>query len=71
MELAMRQRHEQLSLAGVASHESRPPRLLARAFIVEARQLGGGGHDEWAGCGEEVARWRLVRQTEPGGEYDV
>jgi hypothetical protein len=24
---------------------------------------------EWAGRGEEVARWRRARQTRPGGEY--
>jgi hypothetical protein len=50
------------------SHESRPSRLLARAFVVEARRLGGGGRSEWDGHGEEAAWWRQARQTGPGGE---
>jgi hypothetical protein len=31
------------SSVGATSHECRPPRLLARASVVEARRLGGGG----------------------------
>jgi hypothetical protein len=59
------------SPAGATSHESRPPRLLAGASIVEAAaasQLDGGGCGERAGRGEEAARWRRTRQTGPGGK---
>jgi hypothetical protein len=57
------------SLTGAASHESRLPRLLAGASVVEAHRLGRGGHGKWAGHGKEVVRWRQVRQTGPSGEY--
>jgi hypothetical protein len=40
--------------ADAASHESRPRHLLAGASVMEARQLGGGGRGEQAGCGEEA-----------------
>jgi hypothetical protein len=46
------------SPTSVVSHESCPSRLLARAFVVETRQLGGGDRSERAGDGEEVAQWR-------------
>jgi hypothetical protein len=50
----VRQRHEQL-FGGAASHESRSPRLLARASIVEARRLGGGSRGS-------LAQWRQPRR---------
>jgi hypothetical protein len=49
----------------VVSHESCPPHLLARASVMEARQLGGGSH------GERAARWRRARQTGSGEECGV
>jgi hypothetical protein len=49
------------SLAGAASHESRLPRLLAGASVVEARWFGEGGRGEQIGCGEEGGRWRRAR----------
>ena len=49
------------SLAGAASHKSRPPRLLTRASVMEARRFGGSGCSERAGRREQAAWWRLAR----------
>jgi hypothetical protein len=50
MDLAVRQRHKQLAgRRGVTRISS--PRLLAGAFVVEARRLGEGGRGS-------LARWR-------------
>jgi hypothetical protein len=63
------------STVSVASHESRPPRLLAGASVVKARRLDGDGRGSVEAVvasgpdrSKEAARWRRARNTKPGGE---
>ena len=67
------------SPAGVASYESRPPRLLAGASVVEARRWRrsrlGSSVEVVAVSGLATAKrqrtWRWARQSGPGGECGV
>lgn len=50
--------------------QSSPPRLHVGASVVDARQLGGGGHNERVGCGEQAAQWSAAMAS-TGAESTV